>query len=81
MIGVAMQMQQKITAMLSQMTSFVGGIGKAGTVSGGFSDEVERLSLAREGGVLTSSESGISRAQNMIARVVKASRQPENVIK
>ncbi len=74
-------MQQKITAMLSQVTSWVGAIGKAGAVTGGLSNEVERLSLAREGGILTSSESGISRAQNIIARVVNASRQPENVIK
>jgi hypothetical protein len=63
-------MQQKITAMLSQVTSFVVAIGKVCAVTGGLSNEVERLALAREGGILTSSESGISRAQNIYARVV-----------
>ena len=70
MIGVAMQMQQKITARLSQITSFVVAIGKTGAVTGELSNEAECLSLAREGGIFTSSESGISRDQNMIARVV-----------
>ncbi len=65
-----MQMQQKITAMLSQITVFDGAIGNTASGTGDFSGGAVFRVFARRGGVRISSVSGTSTAQKMIARVV-----------